>query len=108
MNNALKSFLDNRGVMVQFCHDHKEVIESDIIKIVNDAQVALNASDLIARLNPIAIALDRVQRDYTTISVSVEVWHKLEIDLSGQPLSIKKNSLKEKIWHLDLCIIWQT
>lgn len=56
MNNALKSFLDN-----------KEVIETDIIKIVNDAQVAINATDLVSRLEPIAIALDRVQRDYTTM-----------------------------------------
>lgn len=96
MNNALKSFLDNRGVLVQLCQDHKDAIESDIIKIVNDAQIAINANDLIARLDPIAIALDRVQRDYTTISICVEVWHKLEMDLSQQPLSVKKSFFKRK------------
>lgn len=72
---------------------------------MNDTQIAINSSDLIARLNPIAIALDRVQRDYCTISVCVEVWYKLEMDLTGQPLPMRKSFSKEEIWHLDPCII---
>ncbi|KAK9718151.1 hypothetical protein QE152_g23347 [Popillia japonica] len=107
-SNALKSFLENRGVLIQLCQDHKDVIESVTIKIVNDAQIELNSNDLIARLDPIPIALDRVQRDHTTISICVEVWHKLETDLSGKSLLVKKNvSLEEKIWYLDQCIYWQ-
>lgn len=30
MNNALKSFLDNRGILVQLCQDHKDVIDTHI------------------------------------------------------------------------------
>jgi hypothetical protein len=96
MNDAAKLFLDNRGILVQLCQDHRDIIDADISKIVNDMNIVTNAGDLMASLNPIAIALDRIQRDNTTISVAVEVWKKLEEDLRGQAPNCEKMLLSKK------------
>lgn len=90
MNDTIRSYLDNRGILVQICQDHKSEIEGHIIKIVNDSQVTMNAVDFLKRLSPISIALDRMQRNSSTIAVAVEIWHKLRLDLDDQPLNVKK------------------
>lgn len=96
MNDAVKSFLDNRGILVQLCQDHRQTIDADISRIVNDMNIVTNASDLMACLNPIATALDRTQRDNTTISVAVEVWKKLEEDLKDKSLTVKRCFYKRR------------
>lgn len=64
MSDALKLYLENRGILsgilVQICQDNKKDIDNDIIKIVNDSLITKNVVDLVARLNPIAVALDRM------------------------------------------------
>lgn len=87
--DTIRSFVENRGILVQICQNHREEIESDIYRIVNDIQIANNSLDLLARLDPITKALDRSQRDGTTISVAVEIWNNLEKDLSSQPTEVK-------------------
>lgn len=99
MSDAIRSYLDNRGILVQISQDHKEKIDRDIIKIVNDCQITMNAVDFLKTLSPIATALDRMQRDTTTISVAVEIWNKLEVDLLGsadQSAKTKKLFLKRR------------
>lgn len=96
MSDAIRSYLDNRGTLVQICQDNKDDIDIEIIKIVNDSHVAKNAVDLVARLTPIAVGLDRMQRALTTISVAVEIWNKLEKDLQDQPFEVKKHFHKRR------------
>lgn len=92
MSDAIRSYLDNRGILVQVSQDHKEKIDRDVIKIVNDCQITMNAVDFLKTLSPIATALDRMQRNTTTIAVAVEIWNKLEVDL----LSVVDQSAKTK------------
>lgn len=58
--------------------------------------IVANASDLMACLNPIATALDRTQRDNTTISVAVEIWKTLEEELADKPLTVKRCFYKRR------------
>ena len=100
MGDAIKSYLDNRGILVQLCQDHDEVIDKDIIKIINDTHIIKNAMDIMNRLNPISIALDRMQRDQTTIGIAVEIWYRLEKDLKmerkDQPSMVWKAFVKRR------------
>lgn len=96
MNDAISSHMSNRGRLIQLCQDHRAEIDLDIQKIVNDQQIVTNAKDLISRLHPIAVAVDRMQRDNTTISVAVEIWNHLQKDLEGQPLFVQKHFIKRR------------
>ncbi|XP_047986596.1 uncharacterized protein LOC125226609 [Leguminivora glycinivorella] len=96
MNDAIRSYLDNRGILVQVSQDHKDKIDREVIKIVNDCQITMNAVDFLKTLSPIATALDRMQRNTTTIAIAVEIWNKLEFDLLGN--SAYQNAKTKKIF----------
>lgn len=96
MNDSLQSYLDSRGILVQICQDNQSQIDKDIIKIINDNHVTTNAVELLSRLKPIAVALDRMQQTSTTIAVAVEIWNKLEKNLQQQPLSVKAHFYKRR------------
>lgn len=95
-SDAIESYLENRGILVQLCQDKKEFIDKDIFRIVNDINITINAKDFLQRMKPIAVSLDRMQRDGATISVAVEVWKKLENDLNEQPANVLKQFKKRK------------
>lgn len=59
-------------------------------------KIVTNASDLMACLNPVSTALDRTQRDNTTISVAVEVWKTLEEDLEDKSLIVRRCFYKRR------------
>ncbi|CAH0563065.1 unnamed protein product [Brassicogethes aeneus] len=101
MTDAIKSFLENRGNLVQLCQDHKNDIDPHITKIINDVNIVMNAEHMLSYLKPIAVALDRAQRDKTTIAIVVEIWNKLELDLKGQSLDVKKHFYRRKDMALD-------
>lgn len=86
VSDSIQSYLDNRGILVQVCQDHREEIDSDIFRIVNDIQITTNAKDFMTRMIPIAVALDRMQRDGTTIAVAVEIWNHLEKNFENLPV----------------------
>lgn len=94
--DAVESYLENRGILVQVCQDKKELIDPNIFRIVNDINITVNAKDFLRRMKPIAVSLDRMQRDGTTIAVAVEIWKKLETDLLGQPDNVLKYFKKRK------------
>lgn len=71
--------------------------------MINDTNLAKTAEDYNRHMQPIAIAIDWAQRDNTTISIVVEVWEKLEKDLSNQP-QIVKNAFKKR---MDMALSWE-
>jgi len=91
LKDTLASFLKTRGILVQVYQDHKDDIDKNIFQTVNDVNIAVNASDYMQRMNPIAIALDKAQRSDTMIADVVEVWHELEESLSGQPDNVMRS-----------------
>ena len=82
--DSIESFLRNRGALVQVTQDHKNEIDSDIVDIVNDSGLVCSAKEYVAVMKPIAVALDRCQRNDTTIAVAVEVWERLARELQHQ------------------------
>ena len=71
-------YLQNRGRLVQICEDHREQIIKDIYKLVNDVKLVRNAESYRNRTLPIVVALDRSQRDNSSIAVAVEIWNELK------------------------------
>jgi len=90
VSDAILSFLKNRGILVQVCQDHKDDIDPPIVERVNDVTFANKAKIYTDLMKPISVALDRAQSSGSTISVCVEIWHKLGMDLSTQPDSVMK------------------
>ena len=85
ISNCIRSYLQNRGKIVTVCDQHRAEIPAAISELVNDQILARNAEDYRDRMTPIAIALDRAQRDSSTIAVAVEIWIKLQADVQNQP-----------------------
>ena len=98
--DAIQSFLKNRGILVQICQDHKDSIDRTISNLVNDVAFAAKAKTYMELMMPIYVALDQAQQSGTTIAVSVEIWHKLGLDLLEQATSAMKLS------RTDLFNIW--
>ena len=66
MRKAISSCLKNRGKLLQICHENKDIIDKQIYRLVNDLTLATKAEDFAKRMAPIAVALDRMQRDQST------------------------------------------
>lgn len=90
VSDCLRSYLDNRGILIPICQDRGSQIDDEICALVSDVDLTRQVADFLLRIKPVSIALDRVQRDNTNISIAVEVWFRLEKDLEGQPLSVLK------------------
>ena len=45
LSDALNLYLKNRGILVQVCQDHKDMIDSSVFRIVNDVSITVNAQD---------------------------------------------------------------
>ena len=91
--DSIESFLRNRGALVQVTQDHKNEIDSEVIDVVNDSKLVSSAKKYLEVMKPIVVALDRVQRNDTTIAVAVEVWERLARELqhvSGCLLSLQE------------------
>lgn len=70
--------------------------------MINDTNLAKTAEDYNRHMQPIVIAINWA-RDNTTISIVVEVWEKLEKDLSNQPINVKKAFKK----RMDMALSWE-
>lgn len=77
MCDSLKSYIKNWAVLMQIADEYKEDISSEIRNLVQNMNIKRNAEDLVARLEPISKALDKVQSNQCTISDSVLIWKEL-------------------------------
>jgi len=75
------------------CETHRQVIDAVGHPKVTNVALKRSAEDLLARLEPIAEALDSVQRDGSTIADAVAAWKKLEDKLP----CLGDRTLKQKI-----------
>ena len=75
------------------CEENRDKIESSITSIVANLGIKRSAEELLQRLKPIAVALDKVQRDDCTIADAVNIWKQLETDL---PLETRDSKQKFK------------
>lgn len=62
---------------MQIADENKEEISIDIRNLIQNVNIKRNAEDLVARLEPISKALDKIQSDKCGISESVLIWKEL-------------------------------
>lgn len=77
MCDSLKSYVRNWPILMQIADENKEEISIDIRNLIQNVNIKRNAEDLVARLEPISKALDKIQSDKCGISESVLIWKEL-------------------------------
>lgn len=75
--DCLESYLKNWPILYNVCSSNKVVFDKDIIKLVNDTDLKIDAQNYLKKLKLIAVALDKVQESMCTISQATEIWVKL-------------------------------
>ena len=81
---CIGSYLKNRAAYIKVCEDLERPDEA-IRRIVNDYALYRSAKDLMEQLQPIRVALDRLQSDSATIADAAEAWMMLANDGSLEP-----------------------
>ena len=90
LTDCLNSYISNWHILVQVCEEYRDEINPNIGNKVKNYSIKRNAEDLLIRLKPISVALDRIHRENAIISDTFEVWKKLYEDLlsSQQPAHV--------------------
>ena len=78
MCESLDSYIKNWSILMQIAEENRDSIDEDIRSKIMNMGIKRNVEDLLLRLKPISVALDRVQRDSCSIVEAVHVWKKLE------------------------------
>ena len=107
MSDSIRSYLKNRGILVQVCQDHKDSIDNKIFTIVNDVHVTVNAQEYLQRMHPIAVALDRMQRGDTPLPQQLKFGNKWRNIWPTRELLSRKNLRSEETGLSERVIIWQ-
>lgn len=78
MADCLESYIKQWPILMTICEQNRSEVDTSIASIVNNLGVKRNAEELLKRLKPIAVALDKVQRDNCTSADAVDIWKQLE------------------------------
>ena len=82
MADCLESYIKHWPILLTICEQNRDKIDTYIVNIVNNLGIKRSAEELLQRLKPIAVALDKIQRDSCTIADTVDIWKTLEKDLA--------------------------
>ena len=63
MSDCLETYISNWPILVNVCEEHHGEHFLNIANRVKNYSIKRNAEDLLVRLKPISIALDRTQSD---------------------------------------------
>ena len=90
LTDCLDSYISNWHILIQVCEEYRDEINANIGNKVKNYSIKRDAEDLLIRLKPISVALDRIQRENAIISDTVEVWKQLHEELlsSQQPAQV--------------------
>lgn len=81
MSDCLDAYIKNWSKLLKICEEHRDRIDPTVKTKVSNMVLKRSAEELLGRLRPIAIALDRMQRDTTMLAESVDVWKELRDQL---------------------------
>jgi len=96
MADCLESNIKHWPILMTICEQNRNKTDSSVANIVTNLGVKRSAEELLQRLKPIAVALDKVQRDSCTIADAVDIWKQLETDLALDSPDTKQK-LKKRI-----------
>lgn len=75
--DCLEGYITHWPVLARICEENREKIDKDISSKVLNMGMKRNAEELLKRLKCVAVALDAMQRDSTTIADAVAIWKKM-------------------------------
>ncbi len=77
MCNCLKIYIKNWPTLMKICEVNREQIDVKVREKVSNLTLKRSAEDLLARLEPKPVALEKVQNDKCTIAEAVNIWKEL-------------------------------
>lgn len=92
MADCVSAYLKNWPILVSVCEENRCNIDSIVYNKVTNFGIKRNAEDLLKRLKPISIALDKMQQKDCTISTAVDIWKNLQEELTE--VNLDKTCLK--------------
>ena len=90
MNDCCDAYLESWHILSKICDTDREKIDLNIRNKVSNIGLKHNVEDLVARLKPIAAALDKMQSDTCHIGDAVHIWKDLKDHLPNQRDIMKK------------------
>lgn len=102
LSDSLSCYLNNWSKLLTVCEDHRNEIDKDIARLIQDMAVKRNCEDYLKILKPISVALDRTQAAACSIADSVHIWKDLEdtLKLVLSQASFTNKFLKRKTSNL--------
>lgn len=82
---CIETFLHNRAAYQKIVEEHEDDIDRDIATLINDYNLYKQAKDTLQQLKPVAVSLDRLQKDNATIHEACHTWLMLLKEESLQP-----------------------
>jgi len=84
--DCLECYVKNWPVIMTICEENRLEIDTSVQNLVLNMALKRNCEDLLARMKPIAVALDKLQKNNSTIADTTEEWKKLEEELDSKNL----------------------
>ena len=96
--DALQSYLKNYDILVRTCEDPEARIHEKIVTDVLNLELKRRTVEYLKILKPVAVALDRIQRDSTLISEATELWINLKNEMTDEGL-FRTEDIAEKFFN---------
>ena len=90
VHDTLEGYITNYHALQYIAKTYKADMKPDIADKINDIQIKRTAEDYLARMKPIAVALDKLQSDTCHITDAVVIWKELEQELEHMPIKVIK------------------
>jgi hypothetical protein len=74
---CIETFLRNRPAYLTISQNHEEDMERRIVTLINDFNLYRNAKDTLSQLKPVAVALDKLQSDKSSLAEACHQWISL-------------------------------
>ena len=96
MCDCLRQYIESWPVLMKICESFRGKIDKDVLAKVQNVGLKRSAEELLDRLLPISMALDRVQQDKCCIADVVEVWADLLNTLGSSPVTCVTESINRR------------
>lgn len=100
--DCLEVYVCEWDKLLKICDENKKLIDSVVYNKVYNIELKRSAEEFLKLLKPISIALDKMQKMNTSLSVAVEIWKELESvfdeeDFTLQQVNIFKKRYKQAL-----------
>lgn len=86
-------YVNEWQTLFKICEENRNVIDKKVYEKVTNITLKRSSEEFLLILKPIAQAVDKLQKDFSSISDAVEIWNHLENSLKDMDLNLIKLSL---------------